>query len=160
MSAVLPSEYAARPLVVIPPSPSDRQCSSTGLYTDTLQCLRSVCFLTRTSEPLDLCYNLPIVVLGMLFSIDLVRSSDPRPLQRDITFFAVAGDNNMFWQRSSCKAITDFNYRPYRRICCDNYFYLFVLASANVPGESTAHWSKQRRYCKPKRSCIRAANQI
>ena len=40
MGAVLPSEYAARPLVLVPPSPSDRQCSASGLYTDTLQCLR------------------------------------------------------------------------------------------------------------------------
>jgi hypothetical protein len=41
MSAVLPSEYASRPLVLTPPTEEDLQCTSGGLYTETLQCLRS-----------------------------------------------------------------------------------------------------------------------
>jgi hypothetical protein len=40
MSAVLPVEYASRPLVLIPPSQGDRRCAESGFYTDTLQCLR------------------------------------------------------------------------------------------------------------------------
>ncbi len=41
MAAVLPSEYASRPLVLTPPTEADLQCTSGGLYTETLQCLRS-----------------------------------------------------------------------------------------------------------------------
>jgi hypothetical protein len=42
MAAVLPSEYASRPLVLTPPTEADLQCTTGGLYTETLQCLRSV----------------------------------------------------------------------------------------------------------------------
>ena len=43
LGAVLPEDYQARPLVLIPPSDADRQCSASGLYTATLQCLRCPC---------------------------------------------------------------------------------------------------------------------
>ncbi len=40
MAAVLPAEYASRALVLVPPTADDVQCAPSGLYTDTLQCLR------------------------------------------------------------------------------------------------------------------------
>ena len=40
MAAVLPDEYASRPLVLLPPSAADRACTASGLHTETLQCLR------------------------------------------------------------------------------------------------------------------------
>ncbi len=40
MSAVLPVDYASRQLVLIPPTKGDRQCAESGLYADTLLCLR------------------------------------------------------------------------------------------------------------------------
>jgi hypothetical protein len=40
MSAVLPVEYMSRQLVLIPPTDGDRQCTDSGLYTDTLECIR------------------------------------------------------------------------------------------------------------------------
>ena len=42
IAAVLPGEYASLPgpLVLLPPSGANSACSASGLYTDTLQCLR------------------------------------------------------------------------------------------------------------------------
>jgi hypothetical protein len=51
MAAVLPSEYASRPLVLLPPSEADLGCTAGGLYTATLQCLRSPGGLPESESP-------------------------------------------------------------------------------------------------------------
>ena len=40
LKAVMPEEYQARSIVLVPPSEADRQCCASGLYTATLECLR------------------------------------------------------------------------------------------------------------------------